>query len=152
MFLSFFGRVSGIQLRSAVENIQKPYSLWARSLLVLLLFVWFYFFRVSPACALTFVVCENVIHFLLPNRWHRQEKWCNPAMEDDGQWVVLLPGFIQQQFRLFPDMEKKNTLIVRSLPHWAFTIFMWTSFTSEIWIWIFLRAFYTQQCKRYYYS
>ena len=28
-------------------------------------------------------------------------------MEDDGQWVVLLPGFIQQQFRLFPDMENK---------------------------------------------
>ncbi|CAH3159108.1 unnamed protein product [Pocillopora meandrina] len=24
--------------------------------------------RVTPACALTFVVYENVIHFLLPNR------------------------------------------------------------------------------------
>ena len=31
-------------------------------------------------------------------------------MEDDGQWVVLLPGFIQQQFRLFPDMEKKKNV------------------------------------------
>ena len=30
-------------------------------------------------------------------------------MEDDGQWVVLLAGFIQQQFRLFPDMEKKKS-------------------------------------------
>ena len=28
----------------------------------------FSFFRESPACALTFVVYENVIHFLLPNR------------------------------------------------------------------------------------
>ena len=28
----------------------------------------FSFFRESPACALTFVVHENVIHFLLPNR------------------------------------------------------------------------------------
>ena len=28
----------------------------------------FSFFIESPACALTFVVYENVIHFLLPNR------------------------------------------------------------------------------------
>ena len=28
----------------------------------------FSFFRESPACAPTFVVYENVIHFLLPNR------------------------------------------------------------------------------------
>ena len=37
-FSVFFFWVSGIQLRSVVEDVQKPYSVWRRSLLVLLYF------------------------------------------------------------------------------------------------------------------
>ena len=65
----FFSRVSEIQLRSAVEDIQKPSPLRTRSLLVLLYFVCLnFFFRLTPAFALTLVVYKNVIHFHLPNR------------------------------------------------------------------------------------
>ena len=45
-----------------------------------------FLFRVTPACALTFVVYENVINFLLPDRWHQPDKLCNPATGDDGQY------------------------------------------------------------------
>ena len=34
--------------------------------------------------------------------------------------VVLLPGFIQQQFRLFPDMGKKKSCEVNHLEHLRF--------------------------------
>ena len=47
--------------------------LFVRSLSLLLI-------RVTPSCALTFVVYENVIYLLLPNRRHRQDKQWNPAM------------------------------------------------------------------------
>ena len=37
-----------------------------RQTLFVITFVCFCFYRVTPACALTFVVYENVIHFLMP--------------------------------------------------------------------------------------
>ena len=80
-----FSRISEIQLRSAIEDIQKPQPLWACSLLVLLYFVCltFFFLRVTPACVLTLMVYKNFNHFFLPKRW-------------------------QQQFRLIPFIEKKK--------------------------------------------
>ena len=28
----------------------------------------------TVACIIVFLVCENIIHFFLPNRWHREDK------------------------------------------------------------------------------
>ena len=50
-----------------------------QTLFWLSLFV-FIFCRVTPACALTFVVYENVIHFLMPSSWR----------EKTNDWYILL--------------------------------------------------------------
>ena len=47
---------------------------WFYCILFVSLLLLFFFFRVTPACAPTFVVYENVILFLWPNKWHRQDK------------------------------------------------------------------------------
>ena len=70
----------------------------------------FSFFRELPACALTFVVYEK--RYSLPTTEQMTSTGQIMQSSNGRRWakfplVVLLPGFIQQQFRLFPDMEKK---------------------------------------------
>ena len=96
--LFFFFRVSEIQPRSAVEDIRKLQYLWTRSSLVLLyffvwLFVCLFFFRVTPACALTFMVC--VIHFFR-NRWHWQEN--NAIQQWKTRVKISAGGFITRLY------------------------------------------------------
>ena len=62
--------------------------------------------------------------------------------------VVLLPGFILQQFRRI-HLRKKNLLTVRINRRVRLHILSVTSFTSGMWIWIFFRAIFVHQCKRY---
>ena len=64
------------------------------------------------------------------------------------QHVVLLPGFILQQFRRI-HLRKKNLLTVRINRRVRLHILSLTSFTSDMWIWIFFRAIFVHQCKRY---
>ncbi|CAH3025410.1 unnamed protein product [Porites evermanni] len=49
------------------KNKQTNIVKGTRQTLFVIMFVCFCFYRVTPACALTFVVYENVIHFLMPS-------------------------------------------------------------------------------------
>ena len=112
LFFWFFFRISEIQPRSAIKDIQKHMNTFIVGFtvifrLIVCLFFLFFFLRVTPGCALTFVV--YVIHFLREtddvDRKIMQSS--NVRRWAKFQHVVLLPGFIQQQLRLIPFMEKK---------------------------------------------
>ena len=103
---------------------------------------------VTPACTLTIVV--YVIHFLR-EQMILTGKQRNPAMKDDGQNFSTC--FIRRLYSATVSTDSiygKKFVKVQSWPPSAFTHFISnSSFTNVMWRWVFLRAFYVQQCKRY---